>query len=112
MTQRNISNATRNNPAAYALPMIIGGTIAFIMICMLVFSVKEPRPEWGSYWKIQPLVVAPVVGALGGLFYFLVNYLGAKWGLNKYLTIVLGVLGLIISLWMSIVFGLHGTMWN
>jgi hypothetical protein len=112
MTQRNNSNAAQSNMAAYGKPMFIGGALALIMISMFVFSVKEPRPEWGSLWMIQPLIVSPLVGAMGGLFFFLVNYYGAKKGFNKYLTISLGLIGFIISLWMSIVLGLHGTMWN
>jgi len=112
MTQRNNSNAVQINMSAYGKPMLIGGAIALIMICMFVFSVKEPPPEWGSLWMIQPLIVSPLVGAMGGLFFYLVNYYGAKRGLNKYLIITLGLIGFIISLWMSIVLGLNGTMWN
>jgi hypothetical protein len=112
MTQGKNSNAVPAKMSAYGKPMLIGGAIALIMICMFVFTVKEAPPEWGMLWMIQPLIVSPLVGAMGGLFYFLVNFYGAKRGLQKYLTVTVGLIGFIISLWMSIVLGLHGTMWN
>ena len=112
MNQRNNSNAVQHTLTAYALPMIIGGAIGLILVSMFVFSVNEPRPEWGTLWKIKPLIVTPLIGAMGGLFYFLVNYQGAKWGFNKYLTRVLGIIGFIVALWMGFVLGLNGTLWN
>ena len=112
MTHSNNPGAAANKRAAYMIPMLIGGVIAFTLISMLVFSVNEPPPEWGNLWMVQPLIVTPVVGAMGGLFYFFANYIGAKWGLNKYLSVIVGVFGFIIALWMGIVLGLNGTMWN
>jgi hypothetical protein len=111
MSQQFNSNAAQNNMTALK-PMIIGAIAGFILISMFVFPVKDPNPEWGSLWMIQPLIVTPLVATMGGLFYFLVNLYGAKWGFNKYLTVIMGIIGFIISLWMGFVLGLNGTMWN
>ena len=112
MTQRNNPGAIQNQLSSAVKPTLFGGAVALILVSLMVFTVKTPRPEWGQYWMIQPLIITPVIGAMGGLFYFIVNYQGAKWGLNKILTVFIGVLGFIIALWMGIVLGLHGTMWN
>ena len=103
---------TQNNRPAFAKPMIIGYVVAFILISMMVFTVNTPRPEWGKLWMVQPLIVTPLAGAMGGLLFSLLIFFGTKRGVNKIITVVLGLLGFIVALWLGIVFGLHGTMWN
>jgi hypothetical protein len=112
MEQRNNSGTNQINKTSFIKPMIAGFAVAFILISMMVFSVNTPRPEWGSLWRVQPLIITPLAGASGGLFFYLMNFYGARWGLNKILTVILGLLGFIISLWMGTVLGLHGTLWN
>ena len=112
MSQQNLSDQTQNLFSAAAKPMITGGVIGIILISMFVFSVDHPRPEWGNLWQLKPLIITPLGGAMGGLLFFLVNFQGTKWGLNKYLLILAGIIGFIIALWMGFVLGLNGTLWN
>ena len=106
------AGVTQLNRSAFAKPIIIGYVFAFILIAVMVFTVNTPRPEWGKYWMVQPLIVTPLMGAMGGLFFSLVNFFGSKRGLNKIVTVPVGLVGSIIALWLGIVLGLHGTMWN
>ena len=91
--------------------MLIGGAIAFLVISFFVFGVDEPNPEWGHLWKIKPLFLTPFIGAMGGTFYYFMEHLSRR-GLNKAVAIILGLIGFIIALWLGVVLGLNGTMWD
>ncbi len=92
--------------------MLIGAALGFMVISVFVFGVDEPNPAWGKYWMIRPLIITPLVGAMGGLFFFVMKYLSSKMRFNKTLAIIIGLLGLTVALWIGIVLGLDGTMWD
>ncbi len=91
------------------LRMLIGLIVGFLVISFFIFRVPYPKPEWGPYWRVQPLIVTPLFGALCGAGFHLVNHLLYRY---RVLAVVLGIIGCIIGMWMGIVLGLHGTMWN
>ena len=109
MTQRNELQSQPN--VSIATPILIGAGIALVVISLFVFGVDQPNPEWGKYWRIRPLIVTPLAGAAGGVFYVFMDYLSSR-GLNKAVAIILSLVVYIIGLWMGIVLGLVGTMWN
>ncbi len=88
--------------------MLFGGGIALTTILFFVIGAGKGRPEWGTYWIIKPLILTPLVGAFGGALAYRIT----KLGLNRILTIVIGVVGFLIVLWIGIVLGLNGTMWD
>ena len=92
--------------------MSIGAAIGLAVISFFVFGVDHPRPEWGKYWRVQPLVVSPLVTAFGSLVFYSKNIVNSQIGWVNIALIVFSTLAFIISVWMSIVLGLHGTMWN
>ena len=53
--------------------MLLGAGIGLVLISLLVLPVTG-RPEWGEYWKIRPLIVVPMAGAVGGFCYYLLKH--------------------------------------
>jgi hypothetical protein len=48
----------------------------------------------------------------GDAFYYFMLHLSSRRGLNKSLAVLMSLICYIISLWLGIVLGLNGTMWN
>jgi len=111
MTQTNTSTTQPNQPLSLAKPMLIGALIAFLVISFFVFGVDNANPTWGKYWMIRPLMITPLAGATGGAFYAFMNYQASR-GFNRTLAILVSLVVFIIGLWLGIVLGLDGTMWN
>jgi hypothetical protein len=91
---------------------LIGAAIGLVLISFFVFGVDHPGPEWGEYWRIRPLIVTPLAGAAGGLFYWFMDYQSSKRGMNRTIAVVLSLIVFVVGLWMGIVLGLAGTMWH
>lgn len=106
----------KNNLAALRIqlirPMVIGGLIALGVASFFVFSAGNPNPEWGRYWMVRPLVIIPLAGASAGTFYGLMDIMRRQGELHPALAILLGVIVYIIALWLGIVMGLEGTLWD
>ncbi|HEY1025926.1 MAG TPA: hypothetical protein VGE26_12220 [Sphingobacteriaceae bacterium] len=112
MKATNNPTTPQNHPASPALPMLIGAGIGFILISFFVFGVDNPSPDWPKFWYIRPLIVTPVAGAMGGAFYYLMDYLSSYRGLNRTVAVILSVIVFFVGLWLGTVLGLAGTMWN
>ena len=91
--------------------MFTGAAIGLIVILFFVIG-GQPKPEWGKFWMIRPLIITPIAAAMGGAFFYFINHLLHKPGWRKVLVIFIGVIGFVIALWLGIVLGLDGTMWN
>ena len=91
--------------------MLQGAAIALIVISLFLIG-TEAEPDWPELWFLRPLLVVPVAGALGGIFYYFMEPLGAMRGWQKVLGILLILLGYVIILWLGIVLGLDGTLWD
>ena len=107
---------TKNNLATLRIqlirPMIIGGLIALGVALFFLFSAGNPNPEWGRYWMVRPLVIIPLAGVAGGTFFGLMDNVRRQRELHPALAILLGVIVYIIALWLGIVMGLDGTLWD
>ena len=107
----NRASTQKQQKVSYAKPIILGAGIALLVISAFVFGVDAPAPEWGKYWRIRPLVVTPLAGAVGGALYELLQK-QRKRGLNQLLATSLGLVVYLVSLWLGIVLGLDGTLWD
>ncbi|HEY0652275.1 MAG TPA: potassium transporter KefB [Chryseosolibacter sp.] len=109
MTQANQTKTPgRNLPGTR---MIIGAGIGLLVISFFLIP-SEAKPEWGKFWMIRPLLIAPFAGAMGALCnYLILNYHDVV-GVNKTVARILAVLVPIVGMWMGIVLGLDGTMWD
>lgn len=108
MTQEN----NHAEPLSLTTRMVIGAIIGLAVISFFVFSPGAANPAWGKFWMIRPLIVTPLAGAMGGLCnYYIIRY---RWiiGANKTLAAIASVFVFFVGLWLGIVLGLDGTMWD
>jgi hypothetical protein len=99
-------------PLSLPVRMLIGAAIGLAVISFFIFGSGGGNPAWGRFWMIKPLIITPFSGAMGGLCnYYILRY---RWiiGANKTVAIIASVLVALVGLWMGIVLGLNGTMWN
>lgn len=92
--------------------MLIGGIIGLLVASFFCFGADAPKPEWGKFWMIRPYLAMTFAGAMGGLCnYFIVKY---RWtlGINKIVAIIISAIVAIAGMYMGIVLGLNGTMWD
>jgi hypothetical protein len=92
--------------------MLLGALIGLILITIFLLGAGDPNPEWGKLWMINPLIIVPLAGALGGAFNYFISRQDFRSGWIKILAIILSLIVFIIGLWMGIVLGLDGTYWN
>lgn len=111
MTQTNHSTSPPNQ-ASLGKRMLVGSWIGLLLISLFLLSADEPDPTWGKLWMIRPLIIVPLAGAMGGLCNFFIVRFHNQFGVNKAIAMILSVIIFIIGLWMGIVLGLDGTMWN
>ena len=112
MTQNQSSATNLFITAALGKRMLVGAVIALILIALFVSSVDNPNPAWPKLWVLKPLIIVPIAGAMGGIFYHIMDYLHRTSGLNKVIAIIIGFIGYIVALWLGSVLGLDGTLWN
>ena len=112
MTARNDLTTQATHPASLAKRMLQGAGIAFILISVFLLSAGDANPGWPRFWMIRPLVIVPFAGAMGGLFYYLMDPFRNQGGWKKVLAIVASVVVYLFGLWMGSVLGLDGTMWD
>jgi hypothetical protein len=112
MTEKNNFITEPANKASMSKRMLLGASIALILIILFLLPVENPKPDWGKFWMIKPLVVVPLAGAFGGLFYHLLTPMRSKGGWKKLLANVFSFIVYIFVLWIGTVLGLNGTLWN
>lgn len=92
--------------------MLAGACIGLVLILFFVVGAGEADPSWPTLWWIRPLLIVPAAGALGGLFYYNMDPLRSKGGWRTILAYGLSLLVFMFLLWLGIVLGLDGTMWD
>jgi len=101
-----------NSSLSLRARMLIGAIVGLLVISYFLISAGAGDPAWGKYWRIRPLIMVPFAGAMAGLCNFLILRYRFIVGINKAIAIVISVLVSIVGLWMGIVLGLNGTLWN
>lgn len=112
MTSQNSFKSVLNLTPQLIKRVLTGFAIGLVIILFFILKANPNHPDWGQYWMIQPLAIAPLAGAAAGFCNHLLDMLRAEGGTKKILANFLAVIIYIIGLWMGIVLGLHGTMWN
>lgn len=98
--------------ASWGKRALQGAGIAFVLIVLFLLTAGEPNPDWPKFWMIRPLLIVPAAGAIGGLFYYLMDNLRYQGGWKKILANIASLLVYLTGLWLGTVLGLDGTMWN
>ncbi|TNF40748.1 MAG: potassium transporter KefB [Bacteroidetes bacterium] len=99
-------------PESLIKTMLFGAAIGAAIISIFVFSVENPDPMWGKYWFIRPLIITPLVSSFGILSFYLKNYIRPQSAGLKLVVLLISTFAFIVSLWMGIILGLDGTLWN
>ncbi len=112
MTQENHLTTPPIHSASMVKRMAVGAGIGLLLISLFLIGVKDPQPEWGSLWMVRPLIIVPLAGAMGGLCNYYILHFHNRLGINKLFAMLLSVVICIIGLWLGIVLGLDGTLWD
>ncbi len=104
--------SAQSNRSSLIVRMAIGAAIGALIISYIVFGVLHPPVEWGEYWRVRPLIIVPFAGAMAGLCNFLLIHYHTRFGIRKTVAMILSVVIAVIGLWLGIVLGLDGTLWN
>jgi len=93
--------------------ILIGWVIGLAVILVFILPVlNHSHPNWPKYWMLRPLIVTPLAGAAGGVWYYLMDFLRSHGGWKTIVAYALSFIGFIVAIWMGIVLGLVGTMWH
>lgn len=112
MTRRNELPNQQIHAASVGKRMLQGAGIALTLIIFFLLGAGEPNPDWPKLWMIKPLIMVPLAGALGGVFYYNMDHLRYLGGWRKALAYALSLIVYIVVLWLGTVLGLNGTMWD
>ena len=107
-----IRNTASQPQASLAKRILVGTGIGLVAISYFLISSGGGDPAWGRFWMIQPLIITPFAGAMGGLCNYIIFKYREQFGVNRVFATILSVLVFIVGLWMGIVLGLNGTMWD
>lgn len=112
MTQESKSPNQPVHPASVGKRMLQGAAIGLLLISFFLLGAGEPDPDWPTFWMIKPLLVVPAAGALGGVFFYNMDHLRCQGGWREVFAYALSMLVFLVVLWLGIVLGLNGTMWD
>lgn len=111
MTTSTHSTQRHIDPKSLVKKMLLGAAIGLAVISFFLLQVNHTHAEWGKFWMARPLVVLPLAGATGGAFFYFMENLRYQ-GWKKIAIRIVSLLVFVIGIWMGIVIGLHGTLWN
>ena len=115
MKQINMTRANDPTPQTHQpliKRMIMGAAVGLLLISLFLLLAGEPDPAWGKLWILRPLIIVPLAGAIGGLCNYFIMLFHNHFGVNRIIATILSVTVFIIGLWLGIVLGLDGTMWD
>ena len=92
--------------------LIIGAAAGLLVASYFLLMLNPNHPDWGRFWMIQPLLVLPFAGTMAGLCNYIIMRYRTLIGVNRYIALFGSIMVSIVGLWMGIVLGFHGTMWN
>ena len=92
--------------------MVPGAIIGLVIISVFVFTADNPDPAWGKFWRIRPLIITPLAAAFGFLAFSLKDIIRPEGNLYKAVVYMASLVIFVIALWLGIVLGLDGTLWN
>lgn len=108
---KNENQEMLNAQSRLAQYTITGGVIALLFILAFLLPAGNPKPQWGSYWMVKPLLLVPVSGMAGGaLYYFITSRLSSR--ITKIPATILGIIVFLVTMWLGTVLGLNGTYWD
>jgi hypothetical protein len=113
MTRSNYLTPQLLNSATIGKRALVGAGIAYVLITLFLFVPGvTTNPNWPKFWMVKPLIIVPLAGAVGGVFYHCMITFSKQFGWNKIIAIAVSLVVYIIGLWLGTVLGLNGTLWD
>lgn len=112
MTQHHIFWSELFKSSTITRRALAGAIPAFIVIGLFLMMPYTVDKGWSKYWMLRPLFIVPLAGAMGGLFYHFMDTCRKCNGWNRLLTISASVLVYVVGVWLGIIAGLDGTLWD
>ncbi|MBA4849586.1 potassium transporter KefB [Emticicia sp. BO119] len=112
MTAKNNLTAQGSQTNLLVKRVLLGAALGLAIILFFVLITKNPKPEWGKYWMIRPLIITPLAGAMAGVCNHLLDALRNQGGSKKLIASILMIVIYLIGLWLGTVLGLDGTLWD
>ena len=112
MTSHNFVKTQSLDTTTVFRRMLICWIIGLAVISFFIFGVDQPHPEWRDYWRIRPLIITPLATAMGALLFNAADVIRPTNDWARILVWFGSFLGFVVALWLGIVLGLDGTMWN
>ncbi|HTF20900.1 MAG TPA: hypothetical protein VK658_22655 [Chryseolinea sp.] len=106
------TNSTSPPQVSLGKQMLIGAWVGLLLISFFLMSADEPNPAWGKLWPIRPLIIVTLAGAMAGVCNYLFLHYHHRFRMSKTVAVILSVIVSLIGLWMGVVLGLDGTLWN
>lgn len=111
MTNQQTTAGKMVNRGSLLKAILLGAGVGLLVILSFITG-AETQPHWPEHWKIRPLIITPLVAAFGGSLAYIATKLLKRKGLNEVIAVILSLIGFVIALWMGIVLGLDGTLWD
>ncbi len=111
MTHTNSTSAP-NASFGMGKRMLAGAVIGLILISLFVLPPGNANPAWGKFWMVRPLIIVPLAGAMGGLCNYYIMHFHRLIGMHKIAALILSAFIFLFGLWLGIVLGLDGTLWD
>lgn len=112
MTQPSSSTTRPVHPVSLGARMLQGAVPALILIAAFLLAAGASNPAWPKFWQLKPLLIVPLAGAMGGVFFYMMDHLRYQGGWRKYLAYLISIVVYCIGIWLGTVLGLNGTLWN
>ena len=100
------------NSASLTKRALVGALIGLAFIGLFLSGVNNPNPAWPRLWMLRPLIIVPLAGAMGGVCYYVIDSWSRQRGISRALVYVASLLVYLIGLWLGVVLGLDGTLWD
>jgi hypothetical protein len=92
--------------------ILLAAGIGLALIGFFLIAAGKGDTAWGDYWRVKPLLLTPCLGAIVGLCYDVTQPLRQLKGWLGRVFFGLSLIGYAIGLWLGLVLGMAGTLWN
>lgn len=94
-----------NSIKKLGLPALLGG---FTPLSLLLFIIIT-KEEMIEQWMLVPLILIPLGGALGGMFFYLMGFRWFPKGNQKLIAIIISTILYFVAIWISAVLAFNFT---
>lgn len=87
------------------LPALLGAFAPFSLLLFIILTKEDVLESW----MLIPLILIPLGGALGGIFFYLMGFVWFLTGRKKLIAIIISTILYFVAIWMSAVIAFNLT---